>query len=1004
QAGNSVVNASGTAESAGSRDSSLSAADALSATISGTNSQTVTAINVDGLAIAGLASRTYGIDDADITVASPNSVQAGSDLGLDVNAVSNSRVTATSVSTASLGPITLVDNGVAATDRFTTPLVGAAFPLINGDRIQFATTPTGGSLEPNRDYFVINVIPISGEFQISSTLAGDPLDVIAGDSGTTLEAFRPAVSTADAISTVTAVQLDPTGVGIAGLQAGDSLDLDATANDSVRATATSVAGGATAGVNRLGGLDNLDVQPVSTVVALTDTTALSGSDASISSVAGEAAYLQATSTLGDALSEGNVQVLGSDSSSITAGADLSRLSSASLSLIAEATSTKGRADSRSGAGTGAGSSTGIIGNAVPDASTYGLVSAVTDSSQKAGADLTLQANATAELTASSRTVGGSSTLSSLWSQNNVLSTFDPNASTPSLIGPQFLADGQEVQLDSTNAPTLGLDPDTDYTVRLLATTGVDPTGNTVTMPADITYADGDPIRFRLNSTTVANASASRYGLELGTTYYVKGGGSTFQLATAPGGPAIDLTDDTSGLADQLVDSDRFQLLEPPALPGAAYTVATLTPVAGGGLSVILPSESTAFAGSRQAGITLADPAALDLAQLNAVDGSGLAGRSGLMSLLSGASSTITAFADGVLSALSRNVASDATASAGLLVEGIRDTAITAGSDGTVNSRATIAAVVDASTTGDNALLDNSLANLNVSATGLTASAANQDISIAAAGDVLSSASLSGRSTASAVLGDSDALATLQATGLEALDAGFSATIGQQGDITASAVIGSVAAPLLVEAISAASGDATAQAASTAIGILGSYDTVSTSFSSLQAGAAQGDIAGSANVTLQLKATAVDGAASASLSDISGLGSVDIFGIKDMALIAGSDLSRIDATAIGRASLLAQSVELDATSTGSTTVNGLFSSVASALPVSFAENGKIAAFAQQSSFSQSISVNGSASSSLSNDSTGIGNALITIGAAGALDSRVISQVDSRAQSVAGSVNA
>jgi len=1012
QSVNGVVNANGTSEAGGSRDSSFKAGEALDTSATGTITQTVSAAVIDGLAIAGLASRTYGIDDANLTDASTDSVQAGSNLDLTVSATDNSKVSASGVGTQALGPITPVDNGVATTDRFSLPssLWGAAFPLINGDRIRFATTPTGGSLEANRDYFVLNVIPFTGEFQLSSTPAGDPIDVVTADSGTPLDAFRPAVSTADAISSVTAVDLNRTGVGIAGVQAGETMRLEATANDSVRATASSVAGEATAGVNRLGGLDNLDVLPVSSVVALTDTTAFSGGDASMNSVAGEAAYLQATSTLGDALGEGNVQVLGSDSSSINAGADLTRLSSASLSLIVEASSTDGRADARSGAGAGAGSSTGFIGNALPDASTYALASGITDSDQSAGSDLSVRAKATTELTASARTVGGSTSLNALWSANNVLSTFDPAASTPSLIGPQYLADGQEVQLDAGNASALGLDGTKDYVVRLLATTGVDTsdtgaTANTVTMPTGISYSDGDAIRFRLNSTTVANASASRYGLELGTTYYVKGGGSSFQLATAPGGPAIDLTDDTSGLDDQLVDSDRFQLLEPPALPGAAYTVATLTPVAGGGLSVVLPSESNALAGSRQAGITLADPSALDLAQLNAMDGSGLAGSSGLMSLLSGASSTITAFADGVLNALSRNVASDATASAGLLAEGIRDTAITAGSDGTVNTRATIAAVADASTIGDSALLDNSLANLNVSATGLTAGAADQDITIAAAGDLQFSASLSGRSTASAVLGDSDALATLQATGLEALNAGFSATIGQHGDITASAVIGSVATPLLVEAISAASGDATAQAASTAIGILGSFDAPSTSFSNLLAGAAQGDIAGSANVTLQLKATAVDGAANVSLRDVSGLGSVDISGIKDMALTAGADLSRIDASAIGRANLLARSVELDATSSGSTTVNGLFSSDStSALPVSFAQNGKIAALAQQSSFSQSISVNGSASSSLSNDSTGIGNASITIVGGGVLDSRAISQLDNRAQSVAGSVSA
>jgi hypothetical protein len=452
------------------------------------------------------------------------------------------------------------------------------------------------------------------------------------------------------------------------------------------------------------------------------------------------------------------------------------------------------------------------------------------------------------------------------------------------------------------------------------------------------------------------------------------------------------------LEDQLVDADRFQLLEPPALPGGAYTVASLTPVAIGGLSVILPSESTAFAGSRQAGITLAAPSAL--AQLNAIDGSGLAA-TGVMSLLSGASSTITAFADGVLNALSRNVGSDATASAGLNAEGIRDTAITAGSDGTVNSRATINAVAEASTTGDNALLDNSLANLNVSATGLSASAADQDISIGGVGDVQSTASLAGRSTASTVLGDSDALAALQATGLEALSNGFTATIGQQGDISAAASIGSLAAPLLISALSSAEGDATAQAAAAALGILGTYNA---GFSSLQAGTSQGDISGTASADLTLSAIATNGIASVTLADVPGTGRASITGIENMALTAGAGLSSVDATAVGRANLSARSVELDASSSGSTSTTGVFSSTVAALPISFAEDGRIAAIAQQSSFAQSVTVNGNASTSLNNTSLGIGNATITIAGDGSFDARALSQLESRSQSVAGDARA
>jgi hypothetical protein len=376
-----------------------------------------------------------------------------------------------------------------------------------------------------------------------------------------------------------------------------------------------------------------------------------------------------------------------------------------------------------------------------------------------------------------------------------------------------------------------------------------------------------------------------------------------------------------------------------------------------------------------------------------------------MSLLSGASSTITAFADGVLNALSRNVGSDATASAGLLAEGISDTAITAGSDGTVNTRATINAVAEASTTGDNALLDNSLANLNVGATGISASAADHDITIGGAGDVQSTASLSGRSTASTVLGDSDALAALKATGLEALSNGFTATIGQQGDISAAASIGSLAAPLLISALSSAEGDATAQAAAAAVGILGSYDaTAPAGFSSLQAGTSQGDISGTASADLALSAIATNGIASVTLADVPGTGRASITGIENMALTAGSGLSSVDATAVGRANLSARSVELDASSAGSTSSTGVFSSTVAALPISFADDGRIAAIAQQSSFAQSVTVNGNASSSLNNTSLGIGNATITIAGDGNLNARAISQLDSRSQSVAGDASA
>jgi hypothetical protein len=1003
QAGTSVVNANGTAEAAGSRDSSLSAGDALDATAEASVSQTVTATVVDGLAVAGLASRTYSLTDA-----ATDSVQAGSSLTLDASATSNNRVTASGVGSQALGPVTLLST-VSTPDRVTLPssLWGTAFPLINGDRIRFSSTPAGGSVQADRDYYVFNVIPISGEFQISSTPDGDPID-LDPSTGITLQAFRPAVSTADAISTVTAVDLNRSAGSGGGLQAGQTLNLEANAYDSVRATATSVDGEATAGLNRLGGLDDLNTQPVSSVVALNSTASFIGSDAAIEALAGQSASLLASSTSGDALAEANVQVLASDRSVSTAGDDLDLQARANLSVVAQASTTDGRAESRSGAGAGAGSSTGSVsgvsGNALPDGGTYALSTAVRDASQSAGADLDLAANATLELTATASTAGGTTSLGSLWSNSsNVLSTFNPAATglgaTPSLIGPQLLADGQRVQLPASN--TLGLTPNTDYVVRLLASQSVDDGANTITMPSGITYTAGDAIRFRLNSTTPANSSASRYGIALGTTYYVRDVvGTSFRLATAPGGPAIDLTPDSVGLDDQLVDADRFQLLVPPTTPTGAYTVASLV-ANQSGVTLELPAEANAFAGSRQAGITLADPVNLNLAQVSGVDGSG----GGLLSLLAGAGAAVTAVADGVLNAIARNVAGDATASAGLLAEGMSDTAITAGSDGTVNTRATINAVAEASTTGDNALLDNSLANLNVSATGINARAADEEITIGGVGDVQTTASLSGRSTASTVLGDSDALAVLNATGLEVLSNGFTATIGQQGDITAIASIGSLAAPLLISALSSAEGAATAQGASDAVGILGSYDAAAPAgFSSLQAGTSQGDISGTASAYLQLSANAINGAASVTLADVPGIGRASITGIENMALTAGAGLSGVVASAVGSANLNAQSVELDATSQGSTSATGLFSSAADSLPVTFADNGRIAAIAQQSSFAQSITVNGNASSSLNNASLGVGNAVITISGDGMFDASALSKVENRAQSVSGAASA
>ena len=814
-----VVKASGTAEAAGSRDSSLTAGDALTLNISGNATQTVGASNVDGLALATLASRTYGIDDANLTDTSADSVQAGTDLNLQATANSNNRVTAQTVGNEALGTFTFVDNGVAATDRITISQFGVAFPLINGDRIRFTTS--NASVQADRDYYVFNVIPVTGEFQLSSEPNGDPINVANGSGS--LQAYRPAVATADSISTVTGVDLNRTGVGLAGVQAGDSLSLRASAADVISASATSVAGDATAGVFRLGYMEGLNLaSEVSSITALADTVSLAGSKANLTLNANDTATLKAASVEGASLTEANIQVVGSKSSASTAGDDLSLITQATLTISGTANSTAGIAEARSGAGAGAGVTTPFAVNAtsglasdsnvLPTSSSYSVVTGLANGTQTAGADLAVQSKASTTLNASASTVSGAETLGSLWissRSDNILATFDLNlnttTNTPSFVGPQYLAAGQLVQLPTAAGSLLA---NTDYAVKLLGFGAVDATANTLAMPTGISYQAGDAVRFRLNSSTAPNSSQSIYGLALGTTYYVKTvTGTTFTLSASPGtgGSEIDLSADTLGSADQLVDADRFQLLTPPAAPGGTYTVATLTPGVSGTVSSVtltLPSAANAFAGSREADRTLNLSDSLNLAQVNGITGTG-----NNTSLISGGQNTITAVATGSLNAVARNTANDATASAGLVAEGFKDAAITAGSSGSVKADASITGVADAATIGNNALLDNALADLTITARGLTARNTANDITIGSSGDVQAKASLAGRSTASTVTGNSDALATLQADALR-LDVANTIRIGDQGNVNATASVGSGIDPLLVSALSSGVGNAT----------------------------------------------------------------------------------------------------------------------------------------------------------------------------------------------------
>jgi hypothetical protein len=1001
-----VVNASGIVETAGSRDSSLTAAEALSLTISGNTDQTVRASNVEGLAVASLASRTYGIDDANLTDSTADSIQAGTDVSLQATANSSNRVTAQTVGNESLGTITFVNRGAAATDRFTTTQIGVNFPLINGDRVRFSSS--NGGVQADRDYYVLNVMPVTGEFQLSSEPNGSPIDVPGALNATgSLQAYRPAVATADAFSTVTGVDLNRTGSGV---QAGDSLTLRSSAADALAASAISVAGDATAGVFRLGGMDGLNLpSEVATIQGLVDTASVAGSSASFTIKATDSTTLTANTTEGAALTEANIQVLGSKSSASTAGDDLSLNTQAALTVSGSASSTAGSAEARSGAGAGSGVTTAGVSNVLPNSSSYAKVTGLADGTQTAGADLAVQSTASTTLNATASTVSGSETLGSLWissRSDNILATFNLNDPlTPSFVGPQYLAAGQVVQLDTSSATATGLSADTDYAVKLLGFGAVNDAADTLTMPTGITYQAGDAIRFRLNSSTAPNTSENRYGLALGTTYYVKTvTGTTFTLAASLGGAAINLSADSLGPADQLVDADRFQLLTPPAAAGGTYTVAVLTPTvptdaaAPASVSLTLPSVANAFAGSREADRTLNTSDSLNLAQV-----SGITGNSGLRSLISGAQSAISAVANGVLNAFANNTGNDATASAGLVAEGLKDTAIIAGSTGTLIADASITGVADASTIGNIAALDSALADLTITARGLTASNAANDITIGGNGDVEASATLAGRSSASTVTGDSDALANLQADALR-LDVGNTISIADQGSVNATASIGNSVAPLLVSAVSAGSGDASSQMGLEISGILGSSPTTGTFSSIAMGGGSLGTLDASGEGVVDLSATATNGNSSINLGSTSGGGIATITGMRNTALNVGADLAQIDATASGFAKLSALSVAGNATVTAASSSYGILSDTGSQVGITLADQGQIAVLANQKSVASATSVAGQASSSLSGSSVAIDSLLVNLGSTGQVRVEAVTDLLNRAESVSGSANA
>jgi hypothetical protein len=988
-----IANAAGTVDVVGSSDSSVSAGQNLTLSALGVASQDVQASNVQGVSLATLASRSAGISDPNVAVSgdSADGLTAGQALTLTARAAATNSVRSQGTTVDQIATLNLVDAGPAADDFLQSALVGDQFPLINGDRIRFSTA--GGGVLADRDYWVFNRNAFTGTFQISDQPGGEPVAISAN---TALGAYRPADALADALASSTAVQLSRIGVGNEALQAGSGLGVSAEASQVLTIAANSVDGAAAAGLNRIGGFEGMDAAVRSLVVAQKGTSASAAGPASLDLSASLLAGLEARSVADRADSEANAAVVASDSSSTSAGQGLTIKASASNNLSSTATSTDGSAQARSGAGAGAGVNLAVAG-LPPDAisaqaGSYGASSGLVNASQQAGGALAITASASSEQQAVASTAGGSRSL--------------PPASSSSvgylLVPNNQLADGDPIRISADGGS--GLSTSTAYRAGTLGFT-VDPIADTITSSSGIAYSPGDPIRFRLNSSTALNDGnnpTGRSGLSFGTTYYVLGTGTSFQVSASVGGPPVPLTADSIGSADTLLDADRIRVLEPLG-SGQAYGQATITnnisPI-----TLVQPSAAVALAGGRDGDTMLSFANSSNSATVSGLDGQ--ADQNGsLRSLSAGEQATISALASGVVTAVATNTAGEALATGSQVADGLKDLAITAGSDGTITASSKLTGNAEAASVGLPSQSAAALANLTISARGLTASDAANDISIGGVGDVDATASLAGRSTASTVLGDSDALAALKATGLEALSNGFTATIGQQGDISATATIGSLAAPLIISALSSAEGDATAQAAAAGIGILGTYDaTAPAGLSSLQAGTRQGDISGTASADLQLSATATNGAASVTLADVSGSGRASITGIENMALTAGAGLSGVDATAAGRANLTSQSVVSDASSQGNTSATGLFSSSVDALPVSFADNGRIAAIAQQSSFAQSISVNGNAGSTLNNTSLGIGNATITISGDGSLEARALSQLDSRSQTVAGAASA
>ena len=520
---------------------------------------------------------------------------------------------------------------------------------------------------------------------------------------------------------------------------------------------------------------------------------------------------------------------------------------------------------------------------------------------------------------------------------------------------------------------------------------------------DVVLADGTPIRFGLNTTNSFTDQGNRYGLDMGQQYYVLNStGTDFQVALTVGGAAIDLVTDSTGQLEQLMALDYIQLALTPGLDAASEVLVAST----GDVNLSLPSAATAFAGSRDIDLTLSDTTS----ELTKAMAWGIQGVSGGATVLqAGDAANVRANSQATLSAAASNVESDATAATGIENQAMDYMAVTAGTTGEINALANTAGSAVASTVGDSATLDDAVANLNLVSRGIRAGEANDDITIGTDGTINVSAAIGGESLASTVKGDASALSDAEATALRFdTTADAAITIGENADLSAFASIGLGNAPLTIEAVAAAEGNALATGASEVTGILGYYDNTSGAFTQINVGT-DADIEVAASSNLNLEAFAVDGTATTLLeSTATGATSSYTQGWLNADLTAGGDLSmnlRAAATTI----LTAQSIELDASSYGETDTigigtNAINGGVAALIGIVSGESSSIAAIGQQADVSRALSIAGSASSGLENATSGLSQVNIISGMAGDLLAVADSSLQSRASSIQGNANA